>query len=33
VLSRGDTTLLMAIYCNEVGSYENSMNLAVLAIT
>ena len=29
VLSRGDTTLLMALYCNEVGVYENSMNLAV----
>ena len=29
VLSRGATTLLMTLYCNEVGVYENSLNVAV----
>jgi hypothetical protein len=29
VLSRVDTTLLMALYCNEVGVYENSINVVV----
>ena len=29
VLSRGATTLLMTLYCNEVGVHENSLNVAV----